>query len=483
MIRYEKNIIPELFFLFLNTILDLVDVQNVFDCESFNFIYFSFAVLFNSNSLQFYVQSFLDQTSFLSNLILFRWCLRPKKVMQAMKKGLGKPAMKSGLGKPAMKSALGKAVMKSSLGKEKEKQKTQHEKNKLNRANLGKLGQMSLEDKIKAAAETGGSEEDQAIALKDSLTKEEHAKVWGRHQTHLNKNPLEKEEMEGLSKKEKEVKAAEWLMKTAGRKYLHVSREVLAKESLEKDNTWKSEKQMMDQFGADELWAHCASGRVVYRMDPHTRDVWQYKDTQAWKGSLTVGRSSKWQEGHEMEPGEEEGQQFDQLYYQEAMGLDPADDLSGSFGKGKGFGKGSGKGSRKGKGSGKGNNQLAIKDKEDDEEEDEDELMKEALEKARRARDQIASVQNDLEKALGKASSRLSQKGKAGAQGWVTSLSKELVQLKAILNGKKQIKPLALKKLLEETAKLVKGAKDETKELKQLANKEASVAGSKKSRN
>ena len=57
------------------------------------------------------------------------------------------------------------------------------------------------------------------------------------------------------------------------------------------------------------------------------------------------------------------------------------------------------------------------------------------------------------------------------------------MQLKAILNGKKQIKPLALKKLLEETAKLVKGAKDETKELKQLANKEASVAGSKKSRN
>ena len=159
----------------------------------------------------------------------------PKKVM---KSGLGKPAMKSGLGKPAMKSGLGKPVMKSAL--KKAEQKTKHPKNKLNRANLGKLGEMSLDDKIKAAAESGGSPEDQALVLKDSLTKEEHAKVWGRHQTHLSKNPLEKGEMEGLSKKEKGVKAAEWLMRTAGKKYLHCSREVLAAESLEKDNTWKS---------------------------------------------------------------------------------------------------------------------------------------------------------------------------------------------------------------------------------------------------
>ena len=129
--------------------------------------------------------------------------------------------------------------------------------------------------------------------------------MWGRHQTHLQKNPLENGELEGLSKKEKGMKAAEWLMKTAGKKYLHCSREVTASESLEKDTTWKSEKQMLDLFGADELWAHCNSGRVVCRGDPYTPDVWQYKDTQAWRGSLTVGRGSKWQEGHEMEPGEE----------------------------------------------------------------------------------------------------------------------------------------------------------------------------------
>ena len=188
-----------------------------------------------------------------------------------------------------------------------------------------------------------------------------------------------------------------------------------------------------------------------------------------------------------MEPGEEEGQQFDQLYHQEAMGLGLADISGKGFGKGQLQGKeSSGKG--KGKGFGKGNKKselLAIKDNEGQEEGEEEEgedTLKEALKKARRARDQGASVQSDLEEALQKASSRLSQKGKAGAQGWSTSLSKMLAQLKTVLHGKKEVKPQAVKQLLEETAKVAKGAKNETKELKQLANKEASVAGSKRSR-
>ena len=82
---------------------------------------------------------------------------------------------------------------------------------------------------------------------------------------------------------------------------------------------------------------------MVTRGDPYTPDVWQYKDTQAWRGSFIVGRGSKWQEGHELEPGEEEAHEFDTLYNQEAMGLGAAD-ITGGFGKGtKGLGKGPGK--------------------------------------------------------------------------------------------------------------------------------------------
>ena len=164
----------------------------------------------------------------------------PMKAMKVMKS-----TKKTGLGKP--KKALGKAKAKAkALGKA--QATNAKSKNDLNKANLEKLGQMSLNDKIKAAAEQGETIEEQALILKDSLTKDEHSQVWGRHQTHLNNNPLEKGEMEGLSKKEKGLKAAAWLMQVAGKTYLHVSKEVSATESLKKGNKWESEKQMLEKF-------------------------------------------------------------------------------------------------------------------------------------------------------------------------------------------------------------------------------------------
>ena len=169
-----------------------------------------------------------------------------------------------------------------------------------------------------------------------------------------------------------------------------------------------------------------------------------------------------------MQPGEEEGNQFNHLYYQDAMGLG----LEDIAGKGHGFGKG------QGKGKGKGKLKLALEDGDPKEKEEptEEEAHKEALKKARRARDQVASAQGDLEEALGKASSKLSSKGKAAAQGWSASLTKRLAADQGSVGW-----PNDLKNMLEEAAKVVKGARDESKELKQLANKEGSVA-SKKSR-
>ena len=173
-----------------------------------------------------------------------------------------------------------------------------------------------------------------------------------------------------------------------------------------------------------------------------------------------------------------------------SLGLE---DIAG--GKGTGFGKGKGKGKRQrerkrqGKGFGKGKKQLAIKDKEGEDEEEEEEEeegeekeFKEALKKARKARGTVSSTQSDLDLALEKASPKLSRQGKAGAEGWSSQLTKVLSQLKMALRGKKKTTSSDLKALLEESAKLVKGAKDEAKGLKQLANKEASLAGSKRSR-
>ena len=77
----------------------------------------------------------------------------------------------------------------------------------------------------------------------------------------------------------------------------------------------------MDVFYEEEFLAHCASRRIIYRADPTTPNVWQYKGTQAWKGSVTVNRSKKWQQGHELEPNEDQQNEFNNLYYNESMGL------------------------------------------------------------------------------------------------------------------------------------------------------------------
>ena len=92
----------------------------------------------------------------------------PKKTMKAMKK----------VGVKTVKKALEKAKPKrKALGKAKVKGKVSP-KNSINKTNLEKLGRMSLDDKVKAAA--------------------------GRYQTYNKNNPEEKDRVDTLSKKKKE---------------------------------------------------------------------------------------------------------------------------------------------------------------------------------------------------------------------------------------------------------------------------------------
>ena len=119
-----------------------------------------------------------------------------------------------------------------------------------------------------------------------------------RHQTHLTNSPLEKGDLEGLNKKEKGLRAAQWLMETSGKKYLHASREVEAKEKTTKMDSWMSEKQATNKFGWNELVLHCNSGRVVWRQDPSTAGVYQHKDPQDFQSQVEVSpngnRDRKW---------------------------------------------------------------------------------------------------------------------------------------------------------------------------------------------
>ena len=81
-----------------------------------------------------------------------------------------------------------------------------------------------------------------------------------------------------------------------------------------------------------------------------------------------------------------------------------------------------------------------------------------------------------------KASKTLSKSAQKAAQAHGTELGKALEQVKGILSGKtKKQTAEGIKNVLAQVANTIKAAKDEVKDLKHLANRAVSVAGSKRS--
>ena len=128
------------------------------------------------------------------------------------------------LGKTARAKALGK--VKKGILKAKD-----NNKNALNKQNLEKLGNMSLKEKVTACAEMAEDEEEAAKLLKENMTNGEAGSLWAKHQSHLKRNPEEKEEYERGGKKEKGLAAALWLVKSECKNFLHASSTVAADEA------------------------------------------------------------------------------------------------------------------------------------------------------------------------------------------------------------------------------------------------------------
>ena len=150
-------------------------------------------------------------------------------------------------------------------------------------------------------------------------------------------------------------------------------------------------------------------------------------------------------------------------------------------------GKGKGKGKTKGKTTKKPRALLALEDgTEDDlEETTEEEQWKELLVKAKRARDQAGQAKDDCEAALTKAdlAKRLTKAAKRDTTSKLEILAKKVKVVKDILAKQDQSMPLQkAKQVLVDTMTAVKAAKEESKELNQVANKAGSKAskGSKK---
>lgn len=87
--------------------------------------------------------------------------------------------------------------------KSKSKATGKHQRATLTKGKLAQLGKLTLDEKVKKATEKANTAEEAAIVLKDSLTKDESAKLWSKHKTYLKGKEEEKEAHEQLGKKEK----------------------------------------------------------------------------------------------------------------------------------------------------------------------------------------------------------------------------------------------------------------------------------------
>ena len=212
---------------------------------------------------------------------------------KALQKAPPVKAKKHSLKLTALQKAKAKSSSKKPATSNPGQKKTSLEKDKgLTKENLEKLGSLSLEDKVKAVAETAETEEAAAEALQKAMSKAEKNKAWSKHNTWLNHNPGEKEALQKATKAEKGLASALFLLRKEGKKYLSVKSKVTAEENLQKTEEWETEKEMLQKFSDEEFKRHLASGRVVWRNDPTTWDCYEYCDTKKYKKTVNVGRKS-----------------------------------------------------------------------------------------------------------------------------------------------------------------------------------------------
>ena len=372
-------------------------------------------------------------------------------------------------GKPLKKGSAMKAMKKGG-----------RHASKLSSQQLKKLGSMSLKDKIEKAGEHETPEE-AGKSFQKMMSKVEKSNLNNKYQRFLKDHPEEEEAYKNASKPTKGDMSSLWLLKKEHPKFMNLMQCVEGSSTARRKEKWVSEMVILQQWTWDELQMHLQSGRIQARECPTTYGVWEYCDMAAWTSTKEASCKKRITMGQEHEASDENEKMFEywhkgHLQSNVAMLTNFAEGSKGTKGKGKKKGKPKG-------GKGKGHREpLAIEDGNADDEEEKppkentaEEQHKEALKKAKKARDLTASVCADLEDCLGKANPYLTKAAKQKGLKDQQILKAQTNKLKELLA--KENMPLSkMKAFLQENATTVKDVKDTLKELKQLANKANSVA-------
>eukprot|EP00435_Cladocopium_sp_Y103_P022602 s2046_g5.t1 len=144
--------------------------------------------------------------------------MAPKKVMKAMmtkSKALVKGSLKT-TASSFSKTALRKSKQTLMKGKETKKKGNnalvKGKASKLTKAQLDKLGQLSLKEKVEQATAGAETAEEAAQTLKETITPNERGQIWSRHQTALKGNQTAQEEHNALSKNQKGLASLLWFL-------------------------------------------------------------------------------------------------------------------------------------------------------------------------------------------------------------------------------------------------------------------------------
>ena len=283
--------------------------------------------------LQLCISSFCSKSGLVKRLLGLSLVKRGSQWHQKkikVKKGLLKKTLTKGtnaaasssktpLSKGTNKKALAKGTAKTLPKGKKEAASsskaalTKGKKGKLTKNKLKNLGKMSLEEKVEKIAEQTDTAEEAAMVLKENINQNERGKIWAKHQAALKHDPEAEAQYEQANKTQKGLGSLLWFVQNKSAKYLNVKATFGTTETLTKGEQWHSEAKMLKEFGKEEFAAHLQSGRIQWRSDPWTPNIFNYRDLGDQRKEAQVKRQKMHQAGQEIavtEEGEEEFQKM-----------------------------------------------------------------------------------------------------------------------------------------------------------------------------
>ena len=350
-------------------------------------------------------------------------------------------------------------------------------KGKLTRKNLKNLGKLSLEEKVEKISEATDTAEEAALVLKENVDQNERGKIWAKHQAALKHDPEAEAQHQVANKTQKGLASLLWFIQNKSAKYLNVKATFGTTETLTKGEQWHSEAKMLKEFGKEEFAAHLQSGRVQWRSDPWTPNIFNYRDLGDQRREVQTKRQKTYQAGQEMAVTDEGEEEFQKMW-QRGVGAQMTDAEVTFSGKGKGaLTKGNGKGKPA---------LLALTNGEEEEEEPKEKTEKEkwqqCLSKAQKGKENGVVAVTNMEEALAacRKAGRLLQAVKKDCELLMKDVQVWVEKLKKLVARKGDGMALdeAKEMILKATAK-TKALKDETKEIWQQANKAGSVKSTK----